>query len=177
MSEYTIGLSRGEEPCELPGIERRAARLFSPELLSPEAAAETTPVSVYDRAQREGRLLVARDAAARVVGFAHLIWIGEFAHLEEVDVDPDFGRKGIGLLLVEAACDWANSKGSARITLTTFRDVAWNAPFYARLGFRRLLDEDLSAALRELRHKEARDGLDPDKRIVMYRPLSKEVQG
>jgi hypothetical protein len=88
VSEYTIGLSRGQEPCELPGIERRA-----------------------------------------------------------------------------------------RITLTAFRDVAWNAPFYARLGFRRLLDEDLSAALRELRQKEARDGLDPAKRIVMYRTLSKEVQG
>ncbi len=125
----------------------------------------------------KSRASCRESSAARVVGFAHLIWIGEFAHLEEVDVDPDFGRRGIGRLLIEAACNWANSKDSARITLTTFRDVAWNAPFYARLGFRRLLDQDLSAALRELRHKEARDGFDPGKRIVMYRPLSKEVRG
>jgi GNAT superfamily N-acetyltransferase len=91
-----------------------------------------------------------------------------------LDVDPDFGRRGIGRRLVEAACDWARAKGSERITLSTFRDVAWNAPFYTRLGFITLLGDELSKALQELRENERRDGLDPDKRVMMYRTLAKE---
>ena len=172
MSEYTIGSSKREDVDALPEIERRAARLFSPEDLAPELAAETTPVLVYLRAHDEGRLIVARDASERVVGFAHLVWIGKFAHLEEIDVDSDFGRRGIGRMLVEAACEWARARGSDRITLSTFRDVAWNAPFYARLGFRTLLENELSIALRDLRTKERGEGFDSEKRVMMSRSLT-----
>lgn len=172
MSEYTIGLSKREEVDALPEIERRAASLFSPEDLAPELAAETTPVLVFLRAHDDGRLIVARDASERVVGFAHLVWVGEFVHLEEIDVDSDFGRRGIGRMLVEAACEWARARGSDHITLSTFRDVAWNAPFYARLGFRTLLGNELSIALRDLRMKEQGDGLDLEKRVMMSRNLT-----
>ena len=172
MRDYKIGSSKREDVDALPEIERRAARLFSPEDLAPELATETTPVLVYLRAHDEGRLIVARDASERVVGFAHLVWIGKFAHLEEIDVDSDFGRRGIGRMLVEAACEWARARGSDRITLSTFRDVAWNAPFYARLGFDEIPETDLSVALRRLREKEGREGLDPSKRIMMCRIIS-----
>jgi hypothetical protein len=75
-------------------------------------------------------------------------------------------------LLVLASCDWARAQGSDRITLSTFRDVAWNAPFYARLGFDEIPEADLSVALRRLREKEGREGLDPSKRIMMRRIFS-----
>ena len=172
MRDYKIGSSKREDVDALPEIERRAARLFSPEDLAPELATETTPVLVYLRAHDEGRLIVARDASERVVGFAHLVWIGKFAHLEEIDVDSDFGRRGIGRMLVEAACEWARARGSDQITLSTFRDVAWNAPFYARLGFRTLLEDELSIALRDLRTKERGEGLDSEKRVMMSRSLT-----
>ncbi len=171
MSQVTIGGAKAEEVSALPGIERRAAALFSPEDLSPEVASDTTPLSAYEEAQRQARLIVARDAAGRVVGFAHLEWIGEIAHLEELDVEPEWGRQGIGRRLVLAACDWARSRASDRITLSTFRDVAWNAPFYARLGFEKIDETNLSGGLRRLREKEAREGLDPRKRIMMSREL------
>jgi GNAT superfamily N-acetyltransferase len=156
----------------MPGIELRAGALFSPEDLAPEWASQTTALSVYEQAQREARLIVARDPAGRVVGFALLDRVGGIPHLEEVDVEPEFGRRGIGRLLVLASCDWARAQGSDRITLSTFRDVAWNAPFYARLGFDEIPEADLSVALRRLREKEGREGLDPSKRIMMRRIFS-----
>ena len=171
MSEYVIGLSESDDVIGLPALECRAAALFSTEDLSPELAAEETPLSVFEQAQREARLIVARNKAGRVVGFAHLIWVGGLAHLEEVDVEPEFGRRGIGRLLVEASCEWARARESDRITLSTFRNVAWNAPFYARLGFSEIREADLSAELRRLREKEGREGLDPNKRIMMCRGL------
>jgi GNAT superfamily N-acetyltransferase len=155
----------------MPGIELRAGALFSREDLAPEWASETTALSVYEQAQREARLIVARDAIRRVVGFALLVRVGGIPHLKEVDVEPDLGRRGIGRSLVLASCDWARAQGSDRITLSTFRDVAWNAPFYARLGFEAISEADLSAALRRLREKEGREGLDPTKRIMMCRIL------
>lgn len=172
MSEVTIGPARLEDVAALPGIEVRAATLFSPDDLAPEHASDSTPLPVYSAAQREGLLLVARQADDRVVGFAHLEWIDGVAHLEELDVEPEMGRWGIGRRLVEAACRLARAGGSERITLSTFRDVPWNAPFYARLGFVPIPEPDLGPGLRERRDREAEDGLEPAKRVMMSRALS-----
>ena len=172
MMNWAIELARPDDVPVLPGIELRAAQLFSAAELAPGLAAETTPIEDYEDAQRDGRLIVARDAREGVVGFAHLIWVGEFAHLEEVDVEPDFARRGIGRGLVEAACDWARRHESERITLSTFRDVAWNAPFYESAGFVAIVADDLSPALCALREHEKHDGLDPTKRIMMSRTLT-----
>lgn len=177
MSAIVIGLARGDEVSALPGIELRAASLFAPEDLAPELAVDTTALSVYAQAQAEDSLLVARDGPDRVVGFVHLVWLGGIAHVEEIDVEPAYGRRGIGRALVGAACDWANQRGSPRITLSTFRSVAWNAPFYARLGFAEISEDDLSEDLRKLREHEERDGLDSSKRVMMVRNLSDSTSG
>lgn len=58
------------------------------------------------------------------------------------------------------------------MTLTTFRDVPWNAPFYARAGFRELAAAELSPELAELVREEAARGLDPERRVVMRCPLA-----
>ena len=171
MISCTIGLAEADEVQLLPEIERRAGTLFSPDDLAPELARETPPLALYAEAQREGRLLVARNEDGRVVGFSFLLWIDGHAHLEEVDVEPNSGRRGMGRALVEASCDWATERGSDRITLSTFRDVAWNAPFYARLGFVAIPRASLSPALLRVREHEASDGLDPEKRIMMSRML------
>jgi len=171
MSEFEIGLAEPAEVPVLPAIELRASTLFSPEDLPPEIAARTAPLENYVRAQREGRLIVARGADGTVFGFAHMMRIDAHAHLEELDVDPDFGRQGIGRQLVEAACGWARERGFASITLSTFREVAWNAPFYARLGFVVLPALSWTEAQRSLRDNERRAGLDVDRRVIMQRSI------
>jgi GNAT superfamily N-acetyltransferase len=173
MSEFTIDRSRLDEVVRLPEIERRAARLFAPEDLPPALRDDVTPVADYEEAHRDGRLFVARDAGGRVVGFVHLTWLAGRAHLEELDVEPEVGRRGIGRRLIEAACDWARDRGCEDITLSTFRDVPWNAPFYARVGFETIPTANLSPAQRALRERESRDGLDPGKRVVMIRRLDR----
>jgi GNAT superfamily N-acetyltransferase len=173
MSAISIGPSRQDEVALLPDIERRAARLFAAEDVPPELLDNVTPVEDYEDAHADGRLFVARDPQERVVGFVHLIWLAGRAHLEELDVEPEFGRQGIGRRLVEAACDWARNEGCDSITLSTFRDVAWNAPFYARQGFEVIAESALSPALVTLREREAEDGLDPAKRVMMIRRLDR----
>jgi GNAT superfamily N-acetyltransferase len=57
------------------------------------------------------------------------------AHLEQLSVHPDHAGRGIGRALLRAGCDWAAAHGYAELTLATYRDVPWNAPFYASEGF------------------------------------------
>ena len=167
-----IGPARPDEVAALPEIERRAAALFPEAVLPASLAAQTTSVAEYAEAQREGLLFVLRTAPGEVLGFARLVRVADGLHLEELDVDPAHGRRGHGRQLLEAVCAWARDRGSPSITLSTFRDVPWNAPFYARAGFRILPPEDLSDALSLIREREHRRGLDVEQRVMMRRSLA-----
>jgi hypothetical protein len=61
-------------------------------------------------------------------------------------------------MLVGSVCDWSRSHGFDAVTLTTFRDVPWNGPFYEKLGFRPLTD--LSRGLAAVRQHERAIGDD-----------------
>ena len=74
---------------------------------------------------------------------------------------PDHGRQGLGARLVVAACRWAARQGYEGVTLTTFRDVAWNQPFYTRLGFEIIPAEERSLALAAVLAREVERELDP----------------
>ena len=166
--KYRITAARPEDLARLPGIELAAARLLAGH--APEAVLrKTTSEGVFRRAQRNGLLWVAlaNDVA---VGFAHVELIErDAAHLEEIDVHPDHGRRGVGTRLIRHVCHWATNTGYHAVTLTTFRDVPWNSPFYARLGFEIVPDEQVSESLRAIVEEEARRGLDPSRRVVMKR--------
>jgi len=64
-------------------------------------------------------------------------------------------------------CQWAAAAGYESVSLTTFRDIPWNMPFYARLGFSAVPDSKLTPALRGVLDDESRRGLDSSRRVVM----------
>jgi GNAT superfamily N-acetyltransferase len=165
---YEIAVARPEDLERLPAIELAAARLLAGQ--APEAVLEeTTSQEVLQAAQSDGRVLVALADAAPV-GFAHVELLEpRCAHLEEIDVHPDHGRRGLGKRLVLGVCRWAAASGHAWVTLTTFRDLPWNMPFYIRLGFEEIPSGELSPALRSLIEDETRRGLDRNRRVAMRR--------
>jgi GNAT superfamily N-acetyltransferase len=171
--EVSIGLARPEEVPALADVERAAGALFAGWAVALEADPAPADPAELEEAQRAGRLWVARSDSGRVVGFALVDVVDGRPHLEEMDVHPDFGRRGIGARLVAAVCDWARGAGHSAITLTTFRDIPWNAPFYRRHGFRELAPRELTPALRAIVADEAARGLDPATRVIM----SLEVTG
>jgi GNAT superfamily N-acetyltransferase len=168
---YTITRARTKDLLLLPVIELAAARLLAGH--APESVlTETTADKVLKAAQAHGRLWVAL-ADDVPVGFAHVeILEPTVAHLEEIDVHPNHGRRGLGRRLVMAVCAWAATAGYRAVTLTTFRDVPFNMPFYARLGFEVIPPEELSSVLRVVVEDETRRGLDPARRVAMRRPCT-----
>ena len=76
-------------------------------------------------------------------------------------------QRGLGRALVlEVAC-WARGAGFACLTLTTFRHLAFNGPFYESLGFEPIPFALQGPEIRATLAEEAERGLDPDKRIAM----------
>ena len=166
---YQIAAARSGDLPLLAAVELAAARLFSGRHVPERVLAETTSQEELEDAQRRGHLWVAL-AEDIPVGFAHVkVFEPGVAHLDELDVHPDHGRRGLGKRLVTAVCEWAASAGYQSVTLATFRDVPWNMPFYARLGFEVVPSEELTPALLAVVRDEARRGLDPTRRVMMRR--------
>ena len=124
----------------------------------------------YTSACRAGELLVAVEGDVPI-GFAALGRVDGGAHLAEIDVAPVHQGRGVGTVLLEAVCGWALGRGHRGITLTTFRDVPWNGPFYASRGFVAQAADGLGAEMRAILADEARRGMDPARRCAMRRPL------
>lgn len=170
-SGYRIARARVRDLPLLPAIELAAARLLTGH--APESIlAEATSDNDFRGAQSRGHLWVALHADVPV-GFAHVDLLEPAcAHLREIDVHPSHGRRGLGTQLVTAVCAWALCSGHQWVTLTTFREVPWNMPFYARLGFEEIAAPALSPALSSILQDEARRGLDPARRVAMRRQTS-----
>jgi GNAT superfamily N-acetyltransferase len=165
-SRYTIRLARPRDLPALPAIELAAAALLEGHA-PPSVLGETTDAAELRGAQAAGRLWVALAEEAPV-GFALVEPLPSgLPHLEEVGVHPQHGQRGVGAALVRAVCDWASRRGHGELTLTTFREVPWNLPFYARLGFEEVPPAELRPELAEIVREEAGRGLDPKRRAVM----------
>jgi glutamate-1-semialdehyde 2,1-aminomutase len=162
---HEIGLAEHHDVPLLPAIERRACDMFLSVPATASLPSCLTPLENFEAAQRAGLLWVAR-VNAFPVGFALVEPLGDGLHLEELDVLPEHGRKGIGRALLREVCRHAKAQ-SRVLTLCTFRDVPWNAPLYERLGFQALGSEDVWPVLSERVAKEAAHGLAPHLRVAM----------
>lgn len=159
-----------EDLASLPVLEVAAGRIFA--AVGMAAVGEYPPPRPDDlRAhQRDGRLWVV-DRGGHPVGYLMVGVLDGCGHVEQVSLHPDHAGHGIGAALVEHAAGWATERGLPALTLTTFADVPWNAPYYERLGFRRLGAEGLTPGLRDIRAREAAIGLDRWPRCCMRRDL------
>ncbi|MEU5012529.1 GNAT family N-acetyltransferase [Streptomyces sp. NPDC021749] len=164
-------------PAELPllrALERAAGEPFRH--LDMASVADDEPPSLFEltRYQRAGWALAAYDVhepgaptgVSRPVGYLLREPVDGCTHIEQVSVHPDHARRGIGRALIDRA---ERDGGPVPLTLTTFAEVPWNAPYYARLGFRVLSDAELTPGLRAVRAHEAALGLDRWPRVCMRR--------
>ncbi|MEU2438430.1 GNAT family N-acetyltransferase [Streptomyces rubradiris] len=165
---------RSPRVSELPvlqDIERAAGQRYH-DIGMPEIAEdEPLPLDVLARYQSDGRAWVAVDAAGTPVGYLIADRVDGGFHVEQVSVHPGSARRGVGRALLEHLAGHARSRQAPALTLTTFADVPWNAPYYTRCGFRVLAEDMLTPDLREIRQREAAHGLDRWPRVCMRRDL------
>ena len=148
-----IRAPKADELERLRAIERASGRIFATVGMPEIAASEPLAVEVLDTYRMAGRawVLVAEDAPS----------VGPVA----------FARQGLGRRLLDHVAGDARRAGRTAVTLTTFRDVPWNAPYYERCEFRPLAEDELGPELRAKRDAETSHGLDPTQRVCMRRDL------
>lgn len=167
-----VRLGRAGEEADLRAIESAADKRFL--AIGMDNVAKRNPPSVefLRTAIAEGRLWVAEVEGDTPGGYAVAVFVDGSPHLQVVSVHPSHQGRGVGRALVNDVADWAAQNAAERLTLTTFRDVAWNRPLYERLGFEVINPADLTPGLREIREEEIALGLDGDgPRVTMYRDL------
>ncbi|MFJ1756409.1 GNAT family N-acetyltransferase [Kitasatospora sp. NPDC088134] len=162
---------RPEELPLLAEIERAAGNVFRE--VGMDRIADDEPFSIEELTAYLGAGLawVAVDGADRPVGYLVAERVDGALHVEQVSVHPDAARRGVGRSLIEHLADLARAEGVPALTLTTFADVPWNAPYYRRCGFRPVPEAELTPGLRLVRAREAAHGLDRWPRLVMRRDL------
>lgn len=123
-----------------------------------------------------GLLYAAFDETGEPVGYVGGFIAGDCLHVDEMDVHPDYQRRGIGRQMMEAILREGRARELVYATLTTDRFAPFNAPFYATLGFEIVEGRDLSERLRRTLELEAEKGLDPWRRIAMRARLDRSAE-
>jgi ribosomal protein S18 acetylase RimI-like enzyme len=113
----------------LSGVYRRSS--LSNEGDRPVLLAHPETLEFSDLAVREGR---TRAAAAddEVVGFASWLRAGDALEIEDLFVDPDWMRRGIGRALVLDMIAVARGRGIDRVEVTANQHAL---AFYEKAGF------------------------------------------
>ena len=155
----------------LQEIERRALALLEGHRAQAVFRShETCPEDLLEGAAA-GRLWVA-EVQAVPVGYALAGEIDGDAYLMQMDVDPAYGRRGLGRRLLERVCEPARGSGHHAVLLVTLRDVPWNAPFYASAGFTEWPASEWGAGIRAAVEQERALGFPMSLRVVMRRLLA-----
>lgn len=150
-------------------VENRATALYRLHGYPQVADSPIPDLAFLDALFGGAEVLVGVGPDARPVGFAVARPVAGWLHLAELSVDPSHGRKGLGRGLAAAVIARAAEAGHAGVSLTTFRDVPFNAPFYAGLGFAEAGAGEAPGAIADLLAREAPDGVDVSSRVLMLR--------
>lgn len=153
------------EIAEIRALERASAQRFVG-VMDALAADEPTPAEVLAARIAGGGLIVAVEGEA-VVGLAMFRPVENGIYVEQLDVLPAFAGRRIGAGLLDAVAERAKAAGLVGLSLSTFREVPWNAPYYRRLGFVEL--QALTPGMLAIRAEHLARGLDEDARVFMVR--------
>ncbi|WIW95483.1 GNAT family N-acetyltransferase [Altererythrobacter rubellus] len=165
--DWTLRLARPDDAESMPAIERAAAEKFRGvrDLINVDFDDVWEPDELRPLI-RKGHCLVAH-VGEEMAGFLVNQPFSRELHIWEMDVHPDYQGRGIGAGLIRACQIDAHNAGFKAVTLTTFRDVPWNGPFYARLGFEEVTALDAHPRLASELALEVDNGLPADRRCAM----------
>ncbi len=127
---------------------------------------DNVPIHELEEGLEAGLLLVA-DWSGELVGFQFAEVIGQQLHLRLIVVLPQQQGRGVGRAFLEELFQQAVTMGLREITLTTFEDIAWNAPLYQHFGFRVMQERELTSALKQELDNERAAGM--THRVAMCR--------
>ncbi|MCL6705764.1 GNAT family N-acetyltransferase [Pseudomonas sp. R2.Fl] len=170
--DILIRIATPQDVAFLPDVEQAASQSFRQiPHLAWIAEADNLPVEFHERQIAAHRTWVAAGRSDRPVGFITVEPHGDMLHIVELSVAAEFQGRGIGRALIDHVVRHARNHSFSAVTLTTFREIAWNAPFYQRFGFEALAERDLDEFLLDCIEREEKAGFQRAERCVMSMKL------
>lgn len=168
---YSITAAELDDIPALISVDKAASALFEPTgLLTNEALQDHVPAEVLEAEIPAGNVFAARNQHDWAVGFALIRPRGTGLYLDQVSVHPDHGQNGLGRALVIRTLAEAEHRKLPHVSLSTFRDLAWNGPFYASLGFREISRAQLEPYMIEIEEAQ-KPFMDVSQRCFMRRKV------
>ena len=169
-ARFVIRPPAADELARLVEIEAAAGQAFADHGMPEIAADDPGSPEELEAYRRAGRAWIAADGDGPV---AYLLAaeVDGCLHVEQVSVDPAHAGRGIGAALIDHLAGVARAERRPALMLTTFRDIPWNAPYYARLGFTELPQGEWGPQLRALVAHEATAIPGDHPRVAMIRRL------
>lgn len=153
---------------QLPAIEISAAQSFrSVPALTWIATSDAMSADVHRRSIQTGTCWVAVNTVNTPVGFLTASVDHNDVHILEMSVASPWQGYGIGKALLQHLKQWALQEKLTGITLTTFQEVPWNAPFYSKMGFVILPNQALDQRLACVLDREHSHGFPKGSRCAM----------
>lgn len=166
-SRHVITPAMHDEIDQFIAIDKAASELFrGSSLIKPDALDDHVPRDAFAARIDSHDAFAIRDETGAPLGFTITSPRKRSLYLDQISVDPAHGRKGLGRMLVAHVLGDAKHRGFRHVTLSTFRDLPWNGPFYASCGFKEIPYKKLTDWMRELEQVQAED-LDISARCFM----------
>lgn len=124
-----------------------------------------------------GLLLAAFTSDSTPVGFIAGKVENQWLHIAEIDVHPHWQRRGIGRLLLQNRLSYGQQRGLAGATLTTDNIAAFNAKFYASVGFDIVEERSYPPHLLIHKAEEIKMGFNPARRVAMQLNFQASPEG
>ncbi len=158
-TNINIRLTKIEDISLLPDIEYSAGESFRdlPDLAW-IADDDAMSVETHLKYVIKGTSWIA-EADDQIVGFLCAESTAIDLHVWLLAVRREWQGKGIGRRLMKTVIEHAHRNEFISVTLTTFREVPWNEPFYRSLGFEMVDREKIDPRLQEILHAEIQHGL------------------
>ena len=118
-ASYRVRLARPDEVTRLRAIEDAAGRIFSGLGLIDEALDVSFPLDDLALLVGMGQVWVGCLEDDLPVGMVIASVREGVVYVEEMDVLPEHGRRGLGARLLERVCAWAREQGYSAVTLST----------------------------------------------------------
>jgi GNAT superfamily N-acetyltransferase len=166
-----IRVADADELPALIDVERRSSVRFASVPGLEHWVDDITEMSDLAPALERGMVWVA-VAHGAPVGWCYASEVDDSLFVEQVDVLPEHGRRGIGGRLLDTVRAQADARGLAAVTLTTDAHVPWNRPWYEKLGFQVVAPADRGPALAAKVAHEGERGLDLTRRVTMRRRVT-----
>lgn len=172
---YSISLAELEDIPAMIAVDKAASTLFAPTgLINPEALGDHVPPEVFEAEIPLGNVFVTRNMHNWATGFALVRPRGNGLYLDQVSVHPDHGQRGLGRWLLMAVLSEAEARKLPHVSLSTFRDLPWNGPFYRSLGFTELARDRLEPYMLEIEEAQ-KPFMDVTARCFMRRRVRRNL--